>query len=137
MTERTIRAPSPRLQLGTRTRRLARCRAVFDAHGLNSASRNYEILLAGIPDRHVVCNNAVRGDARAAGAIDLAVHVRARLPDAGGAQRARDDADYQRAVTAYRFWYPTVSMEATFQGTRDAGVEDNKAAMILAGRRRL
>src|SRR5262245_3752129 len=54
------------------------------------------------------------------------------FPTQEGAQRAQDDADYQRAVTAYRFWYPTVSMEGTFQGTRDAGVEDNKAAMIMA-----
>jgi hypothetical protein len=55
------------------------------------------------------------------------------FPTQEGAQRAGDDANYQRAVIAYRFWYPTVSMEATFQGTRDAGLEDNKAAMILAG----
>ena len=47
-------------------------------------------------------------------------------PTQEGAEHARDDADYQRAVTTYRFWYPTVSMEATFQGTRDVGVEDNR-----------
>jgi hypothetical protein len=54
-------------------------------------------------------------------------------PTPEAAQQAQDDADFQRAVTAYRFFYPTVSMEATFQGQRDAGIEDNKAAMILAG----
>ncbi|WP_410967322.1 hypothetical protein, partial [Salmonella sp. SAL4436] len=45
----------------------------------------------------------------------------------------QDEQDYQRAIQAYRFFYPTVSMEGTFQGTRDAGVEDNTGAMILAG----
>jgi len=54
------------------------------------------------------------------------------FPTLDGAERARDDTDYQRALQAYRFFYPTVSMEATFQGSRDAGAEDNKAAMIMA-----
>jgi hypothetical protein len=49
------------------------------------------------------------------------------------ARRVQDEQDYQRAVQAYRFFYPTVSMEGTFQGTRDAGAEDNKGAIILAG----
>lgn len=53
-------------------------------------------------------------------------------PTAEAAQRAHDDQDFQRAVQVYRFFYPTVSMEGVFQGTRDAGVEDNKAVMILA-----
>jgi hypothetical protein len=42
------------------------------------------------------------------------------------ARRVQDEQDYQRAVQAYRFFYPAVSMEGTFQGTRDAGAEDNK-----------
>lgn len=53
-------------------------------------------------------------------------------PTAETAQRVHDDQDFQRAVQAYCFFYPTVSMEGTFQGTRDAGAEDNKAVMILA-----
>src|SRR5688572_1232116 len=48
------------------------------------------------------------------------------------AQRARDDANYQRAVTAYRFWYPTVSSEGIFSGMRDSGVRDNQDVQILA-----
>jgi hypothetical protein len=55
------------------------------------------------------------------------------FPTPETAQRVQDEQDYQRAIQAYRFFYPTVSMEGTFQGQRDAGVEDNKAAMILAG----
>jgi len=54
-------------------------------------------------------------------------------PTPEAAQRSIDDTDYMRAVTAYRFFYPTVSMEGIFQGTRDAGVPDNKAGMILSG----
>jgi hypothetical protein len=49
------------------------------------------------------------------------------------ALRVQDEQDYQHAIHAYRFFYPTVSMEGTFQGTRDAGAEDNKNVMILAG----
>ena len=30
--------------------------------------------------------------------------------------RARNDADMQRAIVAYRFWYPAVSNEGIFNG---------------------
>jgi hypothetical protein len=53
-------------------------------------------------------------------------------PTAETSQRARDDADFQRAVTAYRFWYPTVSNEGIFNGNREAGFKDNEAALISA-----
>src|ERR1700755_459680 len=45
-------------------------------------------------------------------------------PDASA--RARDDADTSRAITAYRFWYPAVSVEGIFHGNRAVGIEDNK-----------
>ncbi|MEJ5020116.1 DUF1254 domain-containing protein [Ochrobactrum vermis] len=48
-------------------------------------------------------------------------------PTAETSARARDDADFQRAVTAYRFWYPTVSVEGIFNGNREAGLKDNEA----------
>ncbi|MEA1832573.1 DUF1214 domain-containing protein [Methylobacterium durans] len=37
-----------------------------------------------------------------------------------------------RAVTAYRFWYPTVSVEGIFNGNRAAGIGDNSAMGIAA-----
>ncbi|MDX2088754.1 MAG: DUF1254 domain-containing protein [Kofleriaceae bacterium] len=36
------------------------------------------------------------------------------------------------AVQAYRFFYPSVSAEAIFNGAREAGIEDGKALMLLA-----
>src|SRR5262245_40929232 len=47
-------------------------------------------------------------------------------------QRARDEADFQRAMIAYRFWYPTVSVEGIFNGNREKGIEDNKTISIAA-----
>lgn len=44
--------------------------------------------------------------------------------------KAQDDADLQRALTAYRFWYPSVSVEGIFNGNRSVGADDNGA---LAG----
>ncbi|MEU6250133.1 DUF1254 domain-containing protein [Glycomyces sp. NPDC047010] len=44
----------------------------------------------------------------------------------------REDARFQRAVTAYRFWYPTVSVEGIFQGNRDIGIEDGATVGIAA-----
>jgi hypothetical protein len=54
------------------------------------------------------------------------------FPAAVTAQRARDDADFQRAMIAYRFWYPTVSTEGIFNGARSIGIEDGKALSIAA-----
>ena len=47
-------------------------------------------------------------------------------PTPGTSQQARDDADYERAIVAYRFWYPAVSVEGIFNGNRAIGIEDNK-----------
>ncbi|GAB2665925.1 DUF1254 domain-containing protein [Prescottella soli] len=54
------------------------------------------------------------------------------FPTPDTAARARDDADFQRAVTAYRFWYPTVSAEGIFNGNREAGIADNEAVGIAS-----
>jgi hypothetical protein len=54
------------------------------------------------------------------------------FPTREATQQARDDADYQRALTAYRFWYPTVSIEGFFHGARLAGGHDNQKLFILS-----
>lgn len=53
-------------------------------------------------------------------------------PTGDTSQHARDDADLQRALVAYRFWYPTVSLEGIFTGNRALGIEDGKAMGISA-----
>jgi hypothetical protein len=53
-------------------------------------------------------------------------------PTSATATQARDDADFQRAVTAYRFWYPAVSVEGIFNGSRAVGILDNEAFGIAA-----
>jgi hypothetical protein len=47
-------------------------------------------------------------------------------PTPQAAEKSNDDTNLTRAVTAYRFCYPTISMEATFEGP-------DKGAMILSG----
>lgn len=59
--------------------------------------------------------------------------VPAGFPSAESSRRANDEADLQRAVTAYRFWYPTVSMEALFRGSRASGMRDNRSMILLVG----
>ena len=56
----------------------------------------------------------------------------AGFPTDTAAQQAQHDADFQWAVIAYRFWYPTVSVEGIFAGNRDAGIGDNPAIGIAA-----
>ncbi|MET0593038.1 MAG: DUF1254 domain-containing protein [Polyangiaceae bacterium] len=53
-------------------------------------------------------------------------------PTAGAAAAIADRQDLGRAVEAYRFFYPTVSMEALFQGLRDDGVDDNRTVALLS-----
>ena len=55
------------------------------------------------------------------------------FPTLATAEAAQHDQDLRRALEAYHFFYPTVSMEGIAQGTRNAGVTDNEAAfMVLA-----
>lgn len=53
-------------------------------------------------------------------------------PTAQASQKARNDEVMQRAVIAYRFWYPTVSMEGIYNGNRVAGIADDKQWGIAA-----
>ncbi len=48
-------------------------------------------------------------------------------------RRAYDDADFNRAVQCYRFFYPTVSIMATWKGNIDNGVVPNKVFPLLEG----
>jgi hypothetical protein len=48
-------------------------------------------------------------------------------------RRAYDDADLNRAVSAYRFFYPTVSVVGTWEGNLAAGMVPNKVFGILEG----
>jgi hypothetical protein len=41
-------------------------------------------------------------------------------------QKAYDEADLNRAIQAYKFFYPTVSGSAIFHGSHEVGVVDNK-----------
>jgi len=48
-------------------------------------------------------------------------------------KRAHDEADYNRAVQAYRFFYPSVSIMATWKGNLRAGMVANKVFGLLEG----
>jgi len=47
-------------------------------------------------------------------------------------QQVRNDQTLQRALIAYRYWYPTVSVEGIFNGNRSVGIEDGKQWGIAA-----
>lgn len=49
-------------------------------------------------------------------------------------QKAYDDSDLSRAIEAYKFFYPTVSIYGTWQGNLDAGTVPNKVLLVLHGR---
>ena len=48
------------------------------------------------------------------------------FPASDTAQKAYDDIDLNRAVEAYRFFYPTVSGSAIFKGNAKLGIIPNK-----------
>ena len=49
------------------------------------------------------------------------------------AQQAYDDADLNRAIEAYKFFYPSVSILATWKGNEAAGAVSNKSFLIMQG----
>ena len=49
-------------------------------------------------------------------------------------QKAYDDADLARAIEAYKFFFPAVSILGTWDGNIAAGTVPNKALLILHGR---
>jgi Protein of unknown function (DUF1254) len=64
---------------------------------------------------------------------DKMVDFQLGFPTASSAWAAQHGQDLRRALEAYHFFYPTVSMEGIVRGTRNAGAADNQAAfMVLA-----
>ncbi|MFJ9430951.1 DUF1254 domain-containing protein [Streptomyces sp. NPDC101490] len=62
------------------------------------------------------------------------VEFRGGYPVAESAAASFDRSDPRRAVEAYRFFYPVVSMEAILHGTRAAGAVDNESAPLVVAR---
>jgi len=48
-------------------------------------------------------------------------------------RKSYDDSDLVRAIQAYKFFYPTVSIAATWDGNTRSGLIPNKVAMLLMG----
>ena len=78
-------------------------------------------------------------------ALSLAVSAQALAQSGGGyefkggyptpqtIQKAYDDADLSRAIEAYKFFYPTVSFEATWRGNLKEGAVANQIFALLEG----
>src|SRR5688572_10168613 len=64
------------------------------------------------------------------------VHAKtpAGYPSPEEVKRAYDDADLNREIQTYRFFYPTVSFVATWKGNIKNGAVPNKAFALLEGR---
>jgi len=54
-------------------------------------------------------------------------------PSAETVQKAYDDADMARAIEAYKFFYPSVSILGTWEGNLQAGTQPNNVLLILHG----
>ncbi len=53
------------------------------------------------------------------------------FPSAEAVQRAYDDADLIRAITAYRFFYPSVSAMCVYNGNIDSGMVANRVFCLV------
>ena len=53
------------------------------------------------------------------------------FPTPGTVQKAYDEADLNRAIQAYRFFYPTVSSSAGFEALERIGIRANSAGALL------
>ncbi|MFT3927657.1 MAG: DUF1254 domain-containing protein [Myxococcales bacterium] len=63
-------------------------------------------------------NSLIKGSASAA--------PKAGYPSLAATKKAYDESDLDRAIQAYRFFYPSVSAAAIFKGNRALGLVDNK-----------
>jgi hypothetical protein len=53
------------------------------------------------------------------------------FPADGAVAAVQDEQVHRRALEAYHFFYPTVSMQGIIEGTRQSGAVDGKSAMLL------
>jgi hypothetical protein len=53
------------------------------------------------------------------------------FPTADAVRRAYDDADLVRAITAYRFFYPSVSAVCVYDGNIDSGMVANRKFCVV------
>jgi hypothetical protein len=58
------------------------------------------------------------------------------FPVSSREQSLHDEQDLQRAIEAYRFFYPTISAESIFRGNRELGIDDGAGIAILNARPR-
>jgi hypothetical protein len=65
--------------------------------------------------------------------LDAGYRFEGGYPTAETVRRAYDEADLNRAVSAYRFFYPSVSIMATWRGNLDNGVVPNRVFALLEG----
>jgi hypothetical protein len=56
------------------------------------------------------------------------------FPTPATVQKAYDDADLNRAIQAYRFFFPSVSVAGLFRGFENYGPIDNKTFFVLEGK---
>src|SRR5262245_14712811 len=56
------------------------------------------------------------------------------FPTADTIKRAYDDADLNRAIQAYRFFYPNISLAGFLAGFETVGAVDNKSFLVLEGK---
>jgi hypothetical protein len=68
--------------------------------------------------------------------MTVTVDYQAGFPAPASASAAHGAQDLRRALEAYHFFYPTVSMEAIMRGTRRAGAVDNRSAMSVVAQPR-
>src|SRR5262249_32609486 len=59
---------------------------------------------------------------------------RGGFPAPDAVQQLYDAADLNRAIQAYRFFFPNVSILGLFKGFEAIGAKDNKAFLVLEGR---
>lgn len=58
---------------------------------------------------------------------------RGGYPTAQTVRKAYDDADLVRAIQAYKFFFPTVSIAGTWDGNARQGMKPNTVAMLMLG----
>src|SRR5262245_2835428 len=86
----------------------------------------FAVLVALVPLAGGGEGSAERTAQAAIGTTGKGVTFERGYPTPGSAKEAYDDLDLNRAIEAYRFFFPTVSGIAIFKGFENVGVVPNR-----------
>lgn len=99
---------------------------------MQRASRSFTVAVALLAFMFTGCEKP-KSDAGTAQNSNASYSFERGFPVGDSAQKGYDDTDLNTAITAYKFFYPSVSMMGTWEGNIAVGSITNKSFVLMNG----